>query len=132
VVTKRQHSSWDSRATTRRNEEGEFSLREKRYLLGRWWPEENGEEVAGNEDLVGKYIGESLEISKELCRRRKRKKRRQVDGSLHSVYEKNATKPRGNGGTIFSSLFRDIIFLRCTLCVTRREFLTHLKNVLNI
>lgn len=47
--------------------EGEFScLSEgKRYLLGRWWPGENGEEVAGNEDLAGRYTGESLEMSKD-------------------------------------------------------------------
>jgi len=25
------------------------------YLLGRWWPGENGEEIAGNEDLAGRY-----------------------------------------------------------------------------
>lgn len=66
LVTKRQRSSWDSRATTRRNEEAHprVSLRGKRYLLGRWWPGENGQEVAGNEDLAGRYTGESLEMSK--------------------------------------------------------------------
>lgn len=39
----------------------------KRYLLGRWWSggERNGEEVAGNEDLAGRYAGESLEMSKD-------------------------------------------------------------------
>lgn len=39
----------------------------KRYLLGRWWSggERNGEEVAGNDDLAGRYAGESLEMSKD-------------------------------------------------------------------
>lgn len=60
MVTKRQRSSWDSRATTRGTRKAN-----SRYLLGRRWPGESGEKVAGNEDLAGRYTGESLEMSKD-------------------------------------------------------------------
>lgn len=52
-----------------KDEESESSCLSEgeRYLLGRWWSggERNGEEVAGNEDLAGRYAGESLEMSKD-------------------------------------------------------------------